>query len=60
MQAAVQKRAARKMRFGLEKSPARLDQGEKEGSIQRREARAKRFGTKLVATGGEPIKLIKR
>ena len=41
------------MRFGLEDTPMRL-------AVERREVRAKRFGTKLVASGGEAIKLVDR
>ncbi len=49
-QGAVLKRAVRMKRFG--------GVVPEESSIQSREARARRFGTKLVATdGGEPIKL---
>ena len=51
------KRLQRAERFGLcevvgERCP------NDEGSLGKREARAKRFGTKLVAYKGEPVKLV--
>ena len=45
-------------RFGHEMVSS--EQEDPEHSVERRKARAKRFGVKLVATGGEPIKLINR
>lgn len=44
-------------RFGFEAPPTGSDPVL---SVGRREARAKRFGTKLVAAKGEPIKLMNR
>ena len=55
-QEAALKRSQRAERFGLSKEEG---EGESDGEgVERREARAKRFGTKLVAYKGEPIKLV--
>lgn len=47
-------------RFGLQTPPTGVQVEEAKDCVQRREARAKRFGTKLVAARGEPIKLVDR
>ncbi len=47
------------MRFGLEDSPSVLEKVEPK-TVECREARAKRFGTKLVASRGEVIQLVDR
>lgn len=46
-------------RFGLG-GVSMLEEPNPEDSVERRKARAKRFGTKLVAAKGEPIKLVHR
>lgn len=46
-------------RFGLQAPPTETGVLEdQEQAVKRREARAKRFGTKLVVTRGEPVKLV--
>lgn len=51
------KRSQRAARFGLSR-----EEGEEGGkgseAVEKRQARAKRFGTKLLAYQGEPIKLM--
>ena len=51
------KRSQRAERFGLSKDEAEEGVADVE-SVERREARAKRFGTKVVAYKGEPVKLV--
>ena len=57
MKEAALKRLQRAERFGLSEG-----EGERcannEDPVEKREARAKRFGTKLVAYKGEPVKLV--
>ncbi len=59
IQEALQKKADRMKRFGLQKH---LFSGLEDSQhiMEQREARAKRFGTVLVASEGEPIKLVNR
>ena len=52
------KRSQRAARFGLSKDEEE-EGGVKEGEVvEKREARAKRFGTKLLAIQGEPVTLM--
>ena len=55
LQEAALKRSQRAARFGLS-----MEEGEEGGSevVEKRQARAKRFGTKLLAHHGQPIKLM--
>ena len=46
-------------RFGLG-GVSMLEEPNPEDSVERRKVRAKRFGTKLVAAKGEPVKLMHR
>ena len=57
IQEAALKRSQRAERFGLSKDEAEEGVADVE-SVERREARAKRFGTKAVAYKGEPVKLV--